>query len=248
MAEGDPIKRIAMWSGPRNISTAMMRAWENRSDTAVVDEPFYACYLAETGIQHPMRAEVLASQPSDWNQVIEGALTAELPFGETIQYQKHMTQHMLSELNEDWFAGLSHTFLIRHPAHVVSSYGEKRSEVTAADVGFERQQKLFDLVCQLTGSAPPVIESKDVLTNPKASLIALCKKLNVPFDENMLSWPAGPRDSDGVWAPHWYQNVEKSTGFAPYIEKEISLTDKEQRVVDECLPYYQLLLEHKVVV
>lgn len=193
-----------------------------------------------------MHEEVLASQSSDWNQVIEGALSAELPAGEIIQYQKHMTQHMVADLKGDWFAGLSHAFLIRHPAQVVASYGEKRGDVTAADVGFERQKKLFDLVCQLTGLAPPVIESKDVLMNPQVSLMALCNKLNVPFDEKMLRWPAGQRDSDG--APHWYQNVEKSTGFAPYQEKKISLTDNEQRVVDECLPFYDDLLEHKVVI
>ncbi len=241
-------RRIAMWSGPRNISTAMMRAWENRPDTEVVDEPFYACYLTKTGVVHPMQPEVLAAQSSDWQTVIDTELRQTLSPNTKIQYQKHMTQHMVAEINHDWFSSLSHAFLIRHPADVVVSYGQKRGEVTAADIGFKRQKELFDLACQCATTPPPVIDSKTVLINPKAALSRLCEALSLPFHENMLSWPAGKRTSDGVWAPHWYQNVEQSTGFAPYTEKTPTLNVEQQRVVDECMPYYKAMLEHSILI
>jgi len=250
----DSIIRIAMWSGPRNISTAMMRSWENRSDTAVVDEPFYACFLQATGIVHPMQEEVLASQSTNWDTVVDQVLTTDLstslPTGlsaghatrQAIQYQKHMTQHMVSELNEEWFSTLRHAFLIRHPAEVVASYAQKRDQVNAEDIGFARQREIFELA-QSLGFEPPVIESRDVLMNPGASLRLLCSALDVPFDEHMLSWPVGTRESDGVWAPHWYESVENSTHFAPYVEKEISLNRQQQNVVDECLDDYLALKE-----
>jgi hypothetical protein len=234
-----------MWSGPRNISTAMMRAWENRADTAVIDEPFYACYLQATGIVHPMQDEVLTSQSADWQTVIDTELKSTLSSGQTIQYQKHMTQHMVVDVEQDWFASLHHAFLIRHPADVVASYHKKRGAVTAADIGFTRQRELFEQVLAL-GTTPPVIESADVLKSPEKTLQKLCRALEVPFDSAMLSWPAGRRDSDGVWAPHWYQNVEKSTGFAPYQERQLKLTSTQQKVVDECLPDYELLAEYKL--
>lgn len=241
----DPVIRIAMWSGPRNISTAMMRAWENRSDTAIVDEPFYACYLNKTGIIHPMQKEVLASQPQEWQAVIDGALSDVLAPTQRIQYQKHMTQHMVVDIDPEWFASLRHAFLIRHPAHVVYSYGKKRGNVTAADIGFARQRELFEQVREL-GITPPVIESKDVLINPRATLSKLCIELGVDFDNAMLSWPTGRRDSDGVWAAHWYQNVEKSSGFAPYQDKDIKLNTEQQKVVNDCLADYEALAQHKL--
>jgi len=240
------IKRIAMWSGPRNISTAMMRAWENRPDTNIVDEPFYACYLTETGIQHPMQQEVLASQSAKWNDVIDTVLTADLEPDATIQYQKHMTQHMVNEVNSDWFSTLSHAFLIRDPAQVVASYGKKRDEVDALDLGFQQQHDLFNLVCEFNGDIPPVIDSKDVLRNPQQMLSKLCEQLGVPFMQQMLNWPAGRRESDGAWAPHWYRNVEASTGFGPYVEKQMELNKHQVSVVEECMPHYQALYRHKL--
>lgn len=241
----DQVIRIAMWSGPRNISTAMMRAWENRADTEVVDEPFYACYLQATGIVHPMQEDVMASQSSDWQTVIEKELKKALPAPLTIQYQKHMTQHMVTEVDPDWFASLRHAFLIRHPAEVVASYHQKRGEVSAADIGFTRQRELFEQVME-SGDPPPVIESNDVLRDPEGCLKKLCAALGIPFDRAMLSWPAGRRDSDGVWAPHWYQNVEKSTGFAAYRERNTQLTSAQQDVVDECMADYTLLAAYKL--
>ena len=236
--------RIAMWSGPRNISTAMMRAWENRADTNVVDEPFYACYLTATGIEHPMQQQVLASQSSDWAEVITDVLSAPLTPPAHIQYQKHMTQHMVGPIDPNWFASLTHAFLIRHPAQVVASYREKRGSVTADDIGFAQQRKLFELAQSVTDAPPPVIESSDVLKNPKQALSALCKALDLAFDEAMLQWPAGRRASDGVWAPHWYHAVEASTGFAPYQAKTPELSAQERRVVSECLDDYYALQQY----
>ncbi len=243
MSARSKITRIAMWSGPRNISTAMMRAWENRPDTSVVDEPFYACYLTATNIVHPMQDEILASQSSQWNEVINKTLNQTLTTGKCIQYQKHMTHHMVADIDEEWFASVSHAFLIRHPAAVATSYSHKRESLTVDDIGFKRQKELFDMACRL-GQKPPVIESTSVLMHPSNTLSALCRTLRVPFDSNMLTWPAGKRDSDGVWAPHWYESVEQSTGFRPYKEKAIELTAHQKNIVDECLPYYQAMAEH----
>ena len=234
--------RIAMWSGPRNISTAMMRAWENRIDTCVVDEPFYACYLNATGVVHPMQQEILASQSSDWQEVIDTELNRSGAQAETIQYQKHMTHHMVADIDLDWFATLRHAFLVRNPYDVVASYTAKREQVAAEDVGFARQRELFDLVSQLSDTPAVVIDSKQVLLNPEAELTRLCNALDVPFDTNMLTWPAGRRDSDGVWASHWYQSVERSTGFAAYKEKQLSLSRNEREVAQECLPDYEYMM------
>ncbi|NND00090.1 MAG: HAD family hydrolase [Gammaproteobacteria bacterium] len=240
-----PPTRIAMWSGPRNISTAMMRAWENRADTNVVDEPFYACYLTATEIRHPMQTEILASQSSDWHEVIEHQLQSPLTDGATIQYQKHMTHHMVADIDDDWFATVQHAFLIRHPAEVVASYSEKRETVNAGDLGFARQQQLYDAALAL-GVQPAVVDAADVLGNPENLLRQLCQQLGVAFSNDMLRWPAGHRSSDGVWAPHWYGNVEKSTGFAPHRRKHLTLDHAAQKVVDECLPYYQALFANRL--
>jgi hypothetical protein len=240
------IRRVAMWSGPRNISTAMMRSWENRPDTQVVDEPFYACYLKRTGIVHPMQDEVLASQSSSWQQVISDVLQSPLGDDVSIQYQKHMTQHMVTEIDPVWFRSLSHAFLIRHPAEVVASYGVKRKSVTADDVGFKLQNEIFQMAVDAGFESIPVIDSKDVLANPQEMLSKLCTALGLSFDKEMLAWPAGQRDSDGVWASHWYQNVEKSTGFGPYKEKHIELNVGQQKVVNECMPFYEYMYEQRL--
>ena len=239
--------RIAMWSGPRNISTAMMRSFENRADCAVSDEPFYAAYLYETGLAHPMRSEVIASQPTDWRNVVR-QVTGPVPGDKPVWYQKHMTHHMLPHYGLEWTDGMANCFLIRDPAHVVASYAAKREEVTAADLGFHRQVELFDRVCDRQGSAPPVLDSADILKNPEGMLSALCDRIGIPFDKAMLSWPAGARDSDGVWAAHWYASVDASTGFMPYVEKEPVVPDTLKSVYDACLEPYNTLVKHRLIV
>lgn len=235
--------RIAMWSGPRNISTAMMRSFENRADCTVVDEPFYAAYLATTGLDHPMRDEVLAAQPQDWRQVVADLDVLDGP----VVYEKHMTHHMLPGVGLDWAGTRTNAFLIRDPAEVLASYTVKRAEVTLEDIGFVQQRELFDREADRLGHAPPVVRGADVLADPHGMLSALCAALGIPFDEAMLTWSAGRRDSDGVWAPAWYDAVERSTGFeAPRSKPTPTLRDDLRRIADEARPHYDVLLRHSL--
>jgi hypothetical protein len=237
--------RVAMWSGPRNISTAMMRAWGNREDTAVIDEPFYAHYLEETGVQHPGRADVLASQSTDPGEVA-AMLTGPIPGGKRIWYQKHMTQHMLPGMPLDWLDEVTNCFLIRDPERVAASFTIQRPDAAAWELGFEQQARLFDQVCDQSGHAPPVIDAADVLEDPQRTLGTLCAVLDIPFSDRMLHWPAGKRASDGVWAPHWYAAVERSTGFAPFRPSQVRLTSFQQKLADECRPHYERLAQYRL--
>ena len=236
--------RIAMWSGPRNISTAMMRSFENRADCQVVDEPFYAAYLAETGLDHPMRDEVLGAQPTDWRAVVAGLEALDGP----VVYEKHMTHHMLPGMGLEWAADRANAFLIRDPAEVLASYVVKRGEVTLDDIGIVRQRELFEREAERLGRAPPVVRGADILAAPETMLRALCAALGIGFDPAMLSWPAGRRASDGVWAPAWYDAVERSTGFAkPDRAPRPALTGDLQRIADQARPHYEALAAHRLM-
>ncbi len=208
----DPV-RIAMWSGPRNISTAMMRAFASRPDCWVVDEPYYAAFLAESGADHPMRDAVLAAQPTD-PAVVTRQLLGPVPGGKALFYQKHMTHHVRPEACAALLPACRHAFLLRAPEAVLASYAAKREAVTLADIGIVQQAALFDAVCAATGRPPPVIDAADVLAAPEPALRALCAALGLDFMPAMLRWPAGPHPRDGVWAPAWYDQVWRSTGFA----------------------------------
>ena len=230
--------RIGMWSGPRNISTAMMRAWENRPDCAVSDEPLYAAYLAATGFDHPGRDEVIAAGDTDWRSVAD-ALLGPVPDGKPVWYQKHMAHHLLPGMDHDWIHGLHNVLLIRDPDEVVSSYLRSRATVAPADIGLLQQAALFDELSQASGAAPAVIDSGDFLAAPEAYLRALCSLFGLEFSDRMLHWPAGPRESDGVWAPHWYDTVWKSTGFEPPSARPRPVLDDAARAVaDACRPAY----------
>lgn len=239
---GAPI-RIAMWSGPRNLSTALMRSFGNRPDCAVADEPFYAAYLAISGVNHPMRNEVLRHQENDWRKVA-AQLAAEPPSGERVFYQKHMTHHMLPEIGRDWMRACRHGFLIRHPARVLASYAAKRETVELRDIGFEQQAELFDRAADLLGEPPPVVDADELLGNPRRSLQELCRRFRIPFSMRMLSWPAGGRESDGIWAAHWYDSVNRSTGFER-AKPVPEITDHGLKMVEAAaLPFYGKLARY----
>ena len=250
--EKSQILRLAMWSGPRNISTAMMRSWGNRADTMVVDEPLYAFYLARTGKKHPMAEEVIRGGEPDWRKVVAG-LTTSIPEslhrgGSNIRifYQKQMTHHLLGEIERDWIGRLTNCFLIRDPAEVIASYVRKNDNPALEDLGFVQQAEIFDWVCEHSGKVPPVVEARDVLQNPERILRLLCEAVEVEFDPAMLSWPPGLRETDGVWAKHWYGEVAHSTGFALYRPQAVELPERLWEMADRCRESYERLYEHRL--
>jgi hypothetical protein len=238
--------RLAMWSGPRNVSTALMRSWGNRDDTVVVDEPFYAHYLLVTGRPHPGREIVIAHHETDWRRVVE-ALLAPLPPGVAIFYQKQMAHHLLPDIGREWLARMSHAFLIREPRAMLASLSEKLDDFTLADTGLPQQVEIFEQVLTTTGHVPPVLDSADLLASPEAVLRRLCEAVGVPFSARMLRWPPGRRDTDGVWAPWWYARVEESTGFeAPPAADPAPLRDALQAIEAQCRPLYDKLWRHRL--
>ena len=241
----EPI-RIAMWSGPRNISTAMLRSWGNRADAFVSDEPLYAAYLLyHPEVRHPGREEVLAHHETDWRKVVDW-LSGPVPGGKRVWYQKHMAHHLLSEIDRSRFDKLTHCFLIRDPHEMLTSLIKKYPDATLEQTGLPQQSALFDAVAQQTGVAPPVLDAKDVLQDPRRMLGLLCDRLGVDFTDAMLSWPAGRRETDGVWAKYWYDAVEKSTGFQPYKAKGENVPDQHRETLDACLEHYAKLYESRL--
>jgi len=229
-----------MWSGPRNISTAMMRSFGARADTVVVDEPLYAHFLDRTRLDHPGRDEVLRSQPTSWRAVVAG-LDAGPPPGMAVQYEKHMTHHLLADVGRDWLAARRNAYLVRDPAAVVASYARVREEPTLADLGYAQQVEIF------RACGGPVVDAADVLRDPAGTLTALCEALGIGFDEAMLRWEPGRRTTDGVWAAHWYASVERSTGFAPYAPTAREVPDRLRGLVEAAQPYYDELAAHRLV-
>ena len=242
--------RVAVWSGPRNISTALMRAWENRPDTAVVDEPLYSHYLDRTGLDHPAREQVIAAGDPDWQAVAAQLTRGDLrtPDGEPagVYYQKHMTHHLLPRMSLDWVLELSNVLLLRDPREVIASYVRSRASVNLDDIGLPQQVMLFDYLTD-AGRTPPVIDSADFLRAPETYLRWWCDWLAVPFEPSMLRWPPGPRSSDGVWAPYWYAAVEASTGFEPYRQRAVNLTGVPAAVAVSAQPLYERLAAHRMV-
>lgn len=236
-----------MWSGPRNISTALMRAWGNRSDTAVVDEPFYAFFLKKTGKQHPGAAEIVAESKTDLPEMI-AILTGPVPHGRPVFYQKQMAHHLLPEIPREWLLGLTNAFLIRNPAEVIASYIKKHDadDLDAEDLGFVQQLELFELIKEATGKIPPVIDAADVLRDPARTLRMLCEAIGVEFDPAMLSWAPGLRETDGVWAKYWYDEVARSTSFQPYVARSREVPERFRAVQERCSECYEQLYEHRL--
>ncbi len=237
--------RIAMWSGPRNISTAMMRAWGNRGDTLVVDEPFYAYYLKATGKQHPDAEEVIATGEIDWRKVV-AQLTGAVPNDTSIFFQKQMTHHLLPEVDRQWLDEVTNCFLIRDPREVIASYIKKRENPALEDLGYVQQAEIFDFVRARTTSLPPVLDARDVLENPERMLRLLCDSVGVQFSESMLSWPQGLRETDGVWAKHWYGEVATTTSFRPYRPRHDEVPERFTKIYERCRECYERLYEWRL--
>jgi hypothetical protein len=237
--------RIAMWSGPRNLSTAMMRSFGSRPDTFVSDEPFYGCFLKATGADHPMRDEVIAAMDCDWSSVMAG-LRRKPPDGSSIWYQKHMWHHMTGPIGYEDFGGFTHAFLIRDPERMIASYLRKREAAAFENFGLDRQAEFFEREADRLGRPPPVIDANDVLAGPGDVLSRLCEVLGIAWDPAMLRWAPGGRETDGPWAPHWYGAVENSTGFGPAEAGAVDLPDEARRLAERCRPYYERLAAFRI--
>lgn len=234
-----------MWSGPRNISTAMMRAWDNRNDSIVCDEPLYAYFLKETGKPHPMAAKIIEKHESDKNRLTTW-LTGPLPEGKRVFYQKHMTHHLIPSMGSDWTVGVTNCFLIRKPSEMLTSYLKKMPGAELEDTGYPQQVEIFERVRSTTGETPLVIDSKDFLLHPRGMLSKMCDALDLDFQESMLSWEPGFRDTDGVWASHWYTEIPTSTGFRPYKPKNEPVPEEYRAVHEKCEELYLRLYEHRL--
>jgi hypothetical protein len=237
--------RVAMWSGPRNISTAMMRSFGARGDCVVSDEPLYGHYLTHTKLDHPLKDEVMASQPNDWQSVVQ-TLQGDAPGGHPLWYQKHMTHHLLAHIDRAWMKEVRHCFLIRDPKEVLASYARSRAEVTLEDLGFEAQAEIFDWVTNTLGQPALVLDSSDILKSPAQMLEKLCMALEIPYSQEMLRWEPGLRESDGVWAPHWYHSVVDSRGFAPYRERFPEYPGALAPIAEAARAYYEPLYEKRM--
>jgi hypothetical protein len=237
--------KIGMWSGPRNLSTAMMYAFAARGDCAVWDEPFYAAYLAKTGIDHPMHDAIVAADGRDSAQVA-AACIGQIPQEQSLFYQKHMTLHMIPGFDRGFMRQLRNVFLIRHPAQVIASYSKKRERPTLADIGFVQQVEMFEEVAGWMGTAPLVIDSADIRADPAVMLQKLCAGLGIAYTDKMLRWAAGPKPYDGVWAPHWYGAVHRSSGFEDPEGPLPDLAPAYQALSDQALPFYEKLVAYKL--
>lgn len=239
-------RRIAMWSGPRNISTAMMRSFSSRPDCFVSDEPFYGAFLKEAGADHPMRDEVIASMETDWFRIAE-AMSGDPPDGSPLWYQKQMAHHMAGPVAPDDIRDATHAFLIRDPRRMVASYARKREAVRPEDLGVKLVREFFDREADRIGSPPPVVDSADVLADPASALQALCLALGIPWTDAMLNWRAGRHPEDGIWASHWYGRVEASTGFEGEEDAELPVLDAHlQAVADACEEDYRAMARFRL--
>lgn len=236
--------RIAMWSGPRNISTTMMRSFGGRSDCSVSDEPFYGAFLKTTGVNHPMAAEVIASMDCEWASVAE-TMRGPAPGGRQVWYQKHMPHHMEGPVSIRDFPDHAHAFLIREPERVIASYGVKRGEARFEDLGYARLLEYFEWA-RGQGLDPPVVDTSSFLADPAGKLAVLCERLGIGWDPAMLRWEPGIHPEDGIWASHWYDQVAQSTGFGPPPGPVPELSSEAARLAAQCRPHYEAMREHAI--
>ena len=229
-----------MWSGPRNISTAMMRSWGSRSDTFVIDEPYYAYYLDQTNLDHPGREEVISEGELDVGKISNG-LVSDINGNCSVYYQKHITHHLLGSIDREWMKSVINCFLIRNPKDMIISYSKVHPNLNMHLLGLEEQNEIFEYVKNITGEIPPIVDAKDVLLNPRNILSKLCGNIGITFSEEMLSWSRGPRDTDGNWGKYWYKNVMNSTGFNEYKSKKEDVPKEYEQLYQKCYILYKKL-------
>ena len=234
---------IACWSGPRNISTALMRSWSSRMDTFVSDEPFYAYYLKETKLEHPMHKEIIDKYSSNYNKIIK-YLTGEIPGNKEIWYQKHMAHHILDLKSIDWISNFENCILLRHPKEVISSYTKKNRLNSVEELGYPQQYEIINFLKKINKSYI-VIDSKELLKDPKKSLSNWCRKTNIEFDKSMLKWRKGNHVNDGIWWESWYNKVIETTEFRQFEKKDINIENKFDSIYNESMTYYNYLKEMK---
>lgn len=239
--------RLAMWSGPRNVSTALMRSFDSRPDSVVCDEPLYAHYLDVTGLDHPGAPAIVEQHEADWRKVVDW-LTGPLEEGKTLFYQKHMAHHLLPNIERGWLDQLTNVFLIRDPSQMLTSLLEILPEPRLEDTGYPQQVELFEAQRSRTGETPIVIDSKDLLENPAAMLSALCQRVGLEYSDAMLTWESGLRPTDGCWAEDWYGNALSSTGFQPYRAKEVRVPERFQELESQAIELYQRLWPARLTV
>ena len=235
---------IAMWSGPRNISTALMRSFGNRMDCFVSDEPLYAYYLNETKLDHPLNDEIIKSGETNFKKIVT-YLNGNIPKSKDIWYQKHMSHHILDNNNLDWILKFKNCILIRDPKEVIISYSKKHKLFNIRQIGFPQ---LYEIYKKLKNNniTPTVIDSNDIISNPEKFLKILCERLNVSFESRMLKWPKGRRQTDGIWGEYWYENVESSTGFKPFYNKKMKLLKEHKIIYEESMYFYDYLFSKKI--
>ena len=235
---------LAVWSGPRNLSTALMYSFGSRDDFEIIDEPFYANYLIETGLCHPMREEIILSQSESVPGVIDNLTRDRSIIGKNL-YQKHMTQHMVCSVPRDWLDQVKHVFLLRHPARVISSFAKKHNKISEEDIGCKKQVELFSEITK-RGLDPIVVNSEDIRKKPEEILTKLCNRINLGFQKSMLSWPKGGNKKDGVWASHWYGSAHKSAGFSGPENNLPNLKGRNANLVEASMPHYSSLLKFAI--
>jgi len=236
---------IAMWSGPRNLSTALMRSFENRLDCFVSDEPFYSFFLHRTKLEHPLRNKIIKSGEIDYNKIIK-YITGPIPHSKKIWYQKHMAHHILPNVDMNWIKKVKNCLLIRHPNDVITSYLKKNEIENVEQLGYLQQVNIYKILSQETELPPIIFDAQDLLKNPKKMLMEICKNLKIEFNDKMLSWPSGSRETDGVWGEYWYKKVTASTGFKPYIEIEKNIPSKYKTIYDKSIKHYNFLYQKRI--
>ena len=234
---------VSCWSGPRNISTALMRSWSSRKDTFVTDEPFYAYYLKKTKLKHPFYKEIINKYSSNYDEVVN-YLINRIPKDKKIWYQKHMAHHIFDFNNIEWVNNFENCILLRHPKEVISSYSKKNKLNTVEELGYPQQYEIIKYLKKINKSYV-IIDSSELLKNPEKVLSNWCMKINIKFDKSMLRWEKGNYVSDGIWWESWYDNVIKTTGFREYEKKDINIENKYDSIYNESMKYYSYLKEAK---